>query len=259
MDKKTVCTIALVVALPLAGYMGCHRTADLKTARDFQQAQEAFDQAVTPEDFLKVAGMYQAILDRGIRSGAVLYNQGNALMRAGRRGEAIAAYSEARRYLPGNPYLKANLQYARGETTPAEARKPILEHLFFWQNWISYGGKFHLAAAVAFMVFGFAVSALFVQRRLFARLAMVTGVVFVLLGASAAYDWYRFDYTTHGVIVQDEVVARKGNDDSYEAAFTEPLEEGTSFKVVQRRGPWIFIRLPGGQEGWIDEKTAALY
>ena len=58
--------------------------------------------------------MYQSLLDRGIRSGAILYNQGNAFMKAGHRGQAIAAYLEAKRYLPRNPYLDANLRFAQG-------------------------------------------------------------------------------------------------------------------------------------------------
>jgi uncharacterized protein YgiM (DUF1202 family) len=79
------------------------------------------------------------------------------------------------------------------------------------------------------------------------------------LAFSAAYDWYRYDYTTCGVVVQDQTVARKGNSESYETAFTEPLVEGTTFKVVQRRGDWILIRLPGGEEAWIEKENAAVY
>ena len=63
--------------------------------------------------------MYQAILDRGYVSGVVLYNQGNAFMRAGQRGRAVAAYRQARRYLGPDPFLEANLAYALGNQPPA--------------------------------------------------------------------------------------------------------------------------------------------
>ena len=60
-------------------------------------------------------------------------------------------------------------------------------------------------------------------------------------------------------VVENEVVARKGNAQSYEPAFTEPLGEGTEFQVVDRRGDWILIRLAGDQEGWIEDDTALVY
>ena len=76
---------------------------------------------------------------------------------------------------------------------------------------------------------------------------------------SAAYDWYRFDYVVRGVITQADVVARKGNAESYEPALNEKLSEGTEFRLLERRGDWLLIRLPGGQEGWIDQRAAVTY
>ena len=114
-QHKTLIAATLIVASGMAAYVGCGRGVDFEAAHAFQQAQTAFDQAASPEDFLKVAGMYQSILDRGLVSGAVLYNQGNAMMRAGERGRAIAAYREATRYRPTDPYLQANLRYALGD------------------------------------------------------------------------------------------------------------------------------------------------
>ena len=68
---------------------GCGRPLDLDSARVFQEAEQTFSQAKSPDDYLKAAAMYQEILDRGYVSGAVLYNQGNALMRAGQRGRRL--------------------------------------------------------------------------------------------------------------------------------------------------------------------------
>ena len=76
----------------------------------------------------------------------------------------------------------------------------------------------------------------------------------VILAASAVYDWYRFERTEHGVVVQPEVVARKGNAESYDPAFTEPLKEGTEFRVLERRGTWLQIQLPGGIAGWVPQR-----
>lgn len=244
--------------LPLLA-VGCSRAVDLDVSRTFQQAQAAFDKATTPDEFLAAASLYQQILDRGVVSGAVLYNQGNAYMRAGHRGRAIAAYRQAQRYRPRDPYLEANLRNALGVDPSPGRRKPLVEDLLFWQDWLSYPEKFTLLAAVAAMSFASAVVGLLLRRRLWTRMALAGLVVALVLAFSAGYDWYRFDHTTHGVIVAKKAVARKGNAASYEPAFTESLVEGAEFTLCDRRGDWLLIRLRGGQEGWVKDDEAVVY
>ena len=76
---------------------------------------------------------------------------------------------------------------------------------------------------------------------------------------SAAYDWYRFDRVVRGVVAADETVARKGNGESYEPAFANPLPEGTEFTLRETRGDWLLIRLEGQKEGWVEKHLMALY
>ena len=107
MRKMMLPITAVAASLALVVSSGCGRGVDLDVSRTFQEAQETFDDAEAPEDFLRAAGLYQSILERGVVSGVVLYNQGNAYMRAGQRGRAIAAYRQAQRYRPRDPYLEA--------------------------------------------------------------------------------------------------------------------------------------------------------
>jgi len=237
---------------------GCTRGIEADLTATFEAAQQAFEEADRPEDFLKVAAMYQEIIDAGVTSGAVLYNQGNALMRAKQRGRAIAAYRQAQRSRPRDLDLDASLRYALGGEAPA-AHRPVLETLLFWQDWLSYGEKFSAAAAAVVATFALGVSAVIRGGRVWKRLALAGVAVSCLLIFSAGYDWYRFDCIVHGVTVQPKVVARKGNALSYEPAFTEELGEGTEFRLVDRRGDWLLIRLAGSQEGWVPEDAAVLY
>jgi tetratricopeptide (TPR) repeat protein len=251
--------IAVAAFLALGLSSGCGRGVDLDVSRTFQEAQETFDDAQEPEDFLRAAGLYQSILDRGVVSGVVLYNQGNAYMQAGQRGRAIAAYRQAQRYRPRDPYLEANLLYALGSETPVAGRRPVIEYLLFWQNWLSYPEKFRLAAAAAAVAFALGVLAIVRRRRLFTLWAVGGLVLTLLLAFSAGYDWRRFDGIVHGTIVREEVIVRKGNADSYEPAFTEPLTEGAEFLRVEDRGDWLLIRLSGNEEGWVREDDVVLY
>ena len=113
------------------------------------------------------------------------------------------------------------------------------------------------AASAAFVL---GLLALFVPpHRWFRRAGWSVLALTVVLAASAAYDWYRFAHLKHGVVVQAEVVARKGNAESYAPAFTEPLKEGAEFQVLERRGAWLQIQLPAGLAGWVPEAAVTTY
>ncbi|MEX0818167.1 MAG: hypothetical protein WD070_01200, partial [Pirellulaceae bacterium] len=77
--RAAVCFVMIVV---LSTGVGCGSSVDPAMYAKFQAAQERFEQASDPAQFLQAAATYQEILDTGVVSGAVLYNQGNAFMRA---------------------------------------------------------------------------------------------------------------------------------------------------------------------------------
>jgi tetratricopeptide (TPR) repeat protein len=243
----------------LALLSGCVRGINPQQTEQFQAAQKAFDSAVKPEDFVKVAAMYQELLDPPNRfiSGEVYYDLGNAWMRAKQPGRAIAAYRQAERYLPRDPHREENLREAL--KAEPDAHRPILETILFWQNWLSYPEKFYLATVAIALTLLLATCMLFTPRRSLKRLTLALAAFSLLAVFSAGYDFWRFDYIKHGVTIESDVTARKGNAESYEPALTENLSEGTEFRLLDRRPNWLLIRLPGGQEGWIPEKAAVVY
>jgi hypothetical protein len=250
----TTCCIALLL-LPLLS--GCGRNADNELVRKFQDAQQLFDTGKTPGDYAKAATLDQEIIDRWGPSGAVFYNQGNSWMQAGERGRAVAAYRQAQCYSPRIPFLDANLAAALGDA-PA-FRRPILETILFWQNWLSYAEKFYLTAACATALFVIGVAMLLTSSRWLRPVAWAVAAGTLVFAFSAGYDWYRFDATRHGVTIQPQTIARKGNSTTYEPAFTKPLSEATEFRLLERRGDWLLVRLSDGNEAWIEDRAAVVY
>ncbi|MCA9119292.1 MAG: hypothetical protein H6822_06365 [Planctomycetaceae bacterium] len=224
----------------------------------FQAAQERFEQANDSAQFLQAAAIYQEILDAGVVSGAVFYNQGNAFMRAGEKGRAIACYRQAKRYRPRDPYLDANLRFALGNAG-ATPPKPVIEYILFWCDWVSYQGKFNISLGCALATFVISVASLFVKPQLLKRAATLALCLTVAFAISAVYDWYRYSHLKHGVMINDEVVARKGDSETYQPAFTKSLDEGTEFVVMEQRGGWLHLRLAGGQEGWVASTDVTVY
>lgn len=238
--------------------MGCGATPDLETSRKFQQAEEAFEKAAKPNEFVKVAAMYQEILDDGFVSGSVLYNQGNSWMQAQQKGQAIACYRQAQQHLPRDPYLAANLNLAL--TQQPEAKQPLLNYVFFWQRALSYREKGLLATVLLTVVLLlFLIAGTSNQPKLASRLGWVGAVVFLLVTVSVVRDWYDFEWTRHGVVTVTKCTARKGGSETYEPAFTQPLAEGTEFTVLQEQNEWLNIQIADSGEGWISKSECVTY
>ena len=259
---SAVVQTTMLFSLCLAG-AGCGRAPDLKTAELFQDAETAFREAQSEEDFVRVATRYDQILSSRFVSGAVLYNQGNAWMRAGQAGRAIACWRAAQRYRPRDPYLTANLQNALSSCDSAATIQPdagMAGYVLFWQNWLSATEKFLLASSLlAAVCLCGTFSSWVLPRRLAKRLTLALTVGFLLSVASAAWDWHRFDRITHGVVVEESAVVRKGNSESYESAFTKPVTEGTEFRVLDRRSDWLQVEFSGIGTGWLPTGSAVTY
>ncbi len=262
--KSTITIIVSLGVLVSICTIGCLGRVDLEQSGKFQQAQKAFDTAMlkkdaTAADFMPSVRLYREMLDSGVKSGAVYYNLGNALVKAGRPGEAVAMYRQSQQFLPRDPHVEANLRYALGPDAPVEQRS-FLGSLLFWRDWLSYSEKFSLAGLCALVTFALAALALYIEpRRLLQRLAIGGVMVTTFAISTAAYDWYRFDYVQNGVIVAAETTAQTGPATSYPEAFTTPIHEGTEFLVIGQYGDWLNIRLPAGQEGWVRNNVVVKY
>ncbi|MEW6746412.1 MAG: tetratricopeptide repeat protein [Planctomycetota bacterium] len=252
--------LGLVLVCALAG--GCRRVSGVEDLRRFEEACGQFEQARDPDDFLRVASLFESILERGGESGVVLYNLGNAYLRAGRAGLAIAAYRRAQRYMPRDEFLADNLAQALGpDRARAASERTLLEHVLFWQRSVSYPEKLLgvcLAATLAFLL-GIGACLVKSRQRLLRRSSWVALGITLVLGVSAGLDVYDVEILRHGVVTVPEVIARKGDAESYAPAFTEPLEDGTEFLVIEERGDWLRVRLPGRLEGWVPRFKTVVY
>ncbi len=211
--------------------------------------------------FAEAADAFQRIADSGVRNGRLYYNLGNARLKNGQLGQAIANYLRARQLMPTDPRLRENLAYARSLCAydiPERTERALTRTLFFW----------HYETPLRWrIVIGLAAYALFwlwlLVRTLTARLpqrypAAVSLLIWVTLGASAVIDLRRSALPREGVVAADELVVRKGNGEGYAPQFEQPLTDGVEFELLEQRDDWLHIRLPDGQEGWIPRRGAEL-
>src|SRR5207253_6786447 len=82
------------------------------------------------ERWAEAAAEYERVLAAGWESGSLYFNLGNAWFRAGDIGRAVLDYERARRLLPRDPDLHANLSYAR-ELAGASGTETLWQRLVF--------------------------------------------------------------------------------------------------------------------------------
>lgn len=258
----------------IVAVLSCGREPDAAIDAKLRELDAGFAKADSPEDFEVLASLCRDVRERGFVNGDLLFSQGNALMEADKPGAAIAAYQQARRYRIRDARLKSNLETALGGRL-SEEKRSVIDFFFFWQNWLSYPEKFRAAALACGITLLIGLVLLRLKRATaLRRTAFVCLFISLLLCASAVLDWYRYDWTRHGVVVEESADAWKGNSTKSSKAFKEPLGEGTGFIVLEEWGDWVRIRLNleqisrtggGGNRGdattecWIKRNDAVYY
>lgn len=233
-----------------------------------EQANRAFEQASTSTDpqtarsqYQQAMAGYEQLIAAEVHNAKLYYNLGNTYFRLNDIGQAIVQYRRGLRLEPGNRQLQANLRYARSrrmDHIEASSQRALLRQLLFWQDDLGLQAQWALALLGYLLAWGGAF-ALLRWRQPSLRWGAVGAALCCLVFAGSSF----MIHTQHtaqraGVIIADEVIARKGNGDSYAPQFQQPLHAGTEFTVLEERGFWLAIQLENGTSGWIRRESAAL-
>jgi tetratricopeptide (TPR) repeat protein len=246
-------------------------TADVQLYSLFNQANEAFRQANAASNDPQQADKlyetailnYGAILERGgIENAKLYYNLANAYFLKGDIGRALLNYRRAQRLDSSDVDIQKNLAFARSrriDQVNVQAKKKVLDTLFFWHYDFSLAARFSLCC-IFFGLFC-AIAAVMVWRGRAAgvtAIAVISVVLMVCMLASVLVETQYLAKKAYGVITAEQVTARQGDGTNYQESFREPLHAGTEFNVADRRSGWLHIKLADGSDGWIPENAAEI-
>ena len=204
---------------------------------------------------------YEAVIRSGVENGRLFYNLGNTYLHQDRPGLAIANYRRAKRLIPGDEQLKANLAYARGlcrNQIATQGSRKLLHTLLFWHFRVPLPTRFAWAVGLYVLFWLVLTIRPFLRQVGLRLLVVVLAGGWLTLGTSVVVEWRFQSRSVAGVITSDEVVVRKGNSAHYEPQFRQLLYEGVEFDVLEHRGDWLRIELPDGNTGWIRAHQAEL-
>lgn len=210
------------------------------------------------ELFAKAALRFERIArEGGIRNGRLYYNIGNCYFRLEDLGRAVLYYRRAEQYIPNDPNLRQNLDFARRkrlDRIDVPERTRALKTVLFFHYDFSQRARAMVFAAGFGLCWALLTVRLFVRSGLLAWCAAFAAVFSALMLGSLAAEWHQFRTVRPGVVIAAETVARKGDGTSYEPAFTEPLHAGTEFRVLENRGDWLQVALDDGRRCWLPSR-----
>ncbi len=227
-------------------------------AADAQQVFKEANAAYAAANYSLAVEKYEAILNEKVFSKELYYNLANSYYRLNKTGKAVLNYERALRLAPADGDIKNNLSIAK--TRIVEDIEPI-SNVFIVRWWRILRGGMSADGwsvfGILFLWVGIAGIALWLlsSERLMKKQGFLTGVILIplsilpfLLARDAQLE-SNIDYMA--VITSPESPFRTSPDAN--AAPVAVLHEGIKIQILDKIAQLIKVRLPNGEEGWVEE------
>ena len=256
-----LCAVLLCGIVPCAwgqDLLGEHHDGELATpstvATDPGELFVTAGTAYEAGEHEQAVELYEALLAQGVENGTVHYNLGNAYLRNGELGRAIAAYRRSETFQPRNEDLLANPAFAR--KTAKDAIQPprpraLVATLFFWHYQLSRSELVWTVLVVNLALWSILIMRLY-RRASEALRWTFFGLLLLLLATGGSLAVHTLLPTQIAVVVPQEVDALTGP--TADALVRFKLHAGSEVRVKDQRDDWLRIALPDGQQGWIDRQ-----
>jgi tetratricopeptide (TPR) repeat protein len=213
--------------------------------------------------FGQAAQAYEQLVDQGYVDSALFYNLGNAYYKQGEPGRAIVNYRRAQQLAPRDPDIKANLALARAQAVDRvevpddggllrQLGEAMQSRFALDELAMAALGAWVLAAFLLILAGTARVGGRW-RRGLQYSLVVATVVLVVSVVALGSF-LHVGSGDSAGVIVAPVVEVTSGPGAQYATAFS--LHNGAEVSLLETRGSWVRLALPGGElEGWVPARA----
>ncbi|MCK5451761.1 MAG: tetratricopeptide repeat protein [Candidatus Omnitrophica bacterium] len=244
--KKTLIITMFFAGVIFATALGFSQT---DTDMSFEQASVCYGRG----EYDKAVAVYEDILSGGVESRSIYYNLGNAYFKLGAMGKAILNYERAKKIMPRDADLAANIRLAR---SMIKGGKVVSERTIWdWYPVKVYSNNFSLneitifssgmyIAAILLLILGV------VNPNIKRKAIVITIILFIFIAINTLIMWRKDGgMGRDAVVISSQTDALFGPFDSETKFFT--LYEGVNCDVVRSKGEWCKIRREDGKTGWV--------
>jgi tetratricopeptide (TPR) repeat protein len=220
-------------------------------ASDFSAANHFYSDG----KFSAAAKAYEAILNSGVVSPNLLFNDGNAEFKSGSWGRAIAAYRSAALLAPRDADIRANLEFTRNQVQGATLRES------WWENGLgelTLNEWATLAAIALWLTFGLFAAmqirpAFKNALRGLARCAAVASIsLCACVGVATTLHFSR----QVAVVILPDAVTRSGPFNDAQNAFA--VHDGAELAVLDQHDGWVQVSDGSGRTGWMQDSQVEI-
>jgi tetratricopeptide (TPR) repeat protein len=238
----------LIVVLTAAGAMATDG------ARIFIDGTEAYRN----KDWPAAIAAFESLVKSGVKNGKLFYNLGNAYLKNDDLGRALLWYERALKYIPDDPDLRFNHNYALTLTRDEWGQKesPLLRILFFWKYQLP-PSTIRWVAVLINAALWTALSVMAVRKKRLLRPSIVLiAVTALIFTATAAYNYAEATRKRDAIILPEAVSVRSGFSDSATQLFV--LHAGTKVRVERESETHLLVRYTADKMGWIKKSAAGI-
>jgi tetratricopeptide (TPR) repeat protein len=214
------------------------------------------NQAYAAGNYADAIRAYESVRDAGEDSGALEFNLGNAFFKNGQLAQAIASYTRARRLLPRDPDVQANLAYALEMAHVPDEPPALWTRLVFPFASRATGDELAIAASACWWSFWLLLGAYALVPRLrigVRRAAWAAGALYFIFAGNLGLRLAEVELRDVAV-----VTANGGTSVRFEptATGTEhfPAAPGTQLDITEAGDEWLQVRRADGLRGWVLRK-----
>jgi tetratricopeptide (TPR) repeat protein len=203
---------------------------------------------------------YQQVVDAGYESGSLYFNLANAEFKSGRIGAAVRDYERARRLLPRDPDVRANLRYAIEQAGVDPVEPPLWKRIAFPLAGALTTGELAPIIALLWLAFWATLAvALIVAplRPAWRRVAWAMGLLLAFFASNLAVRVWDSELTRRAVVTAGgETAVRFEPAESGTEHFR--AREGDLLVVGGESGDWYRVERGDGRRGWIPSGALGL-
>ncbi|WP_020471670.1 SH3 domain-containing protein [Zavarzinella formosa] len=230
-----------------------------------EQAEDAYRRGLETRDratvarghFREAAIQYDLAWEDTNRSPGLARHRAQAWFLAGDTGRSILAYRDGLKLFPEDQALLSGLRFTREQVILppmadlADACRPMPPP-------VSQQAIPPMAFFLVFVAMSIAGGGLLLQWLSRRRIeSLFAGLIFSTLAWGGVWTWHstqeqHADHWAKPVAVLTEpAFLRTGNNAEFPKRFDQPIPAGVETTPLEERGGWLYVRLPGGQPGWL--------